>query len=392
MFCKIVACLYVLVSSAAVPRVDPRQNVWVTWANQTGQNIFCISMATPSDPFRTCLIGYPYLFPPDFVLYVSNYTLLKDDNSDVQSQNRTCQLLSRNNDLDEQCPGVLGNMLQGHIINNLNVSLAFPPQELEVLGSLPGRLSNTAKLSLGCFAFGGHNPVLHATYGWNFSAHAFLATHNVTPSVPFVQGNYCDSQGPGIGLKLQEWGIWNNGMPKMLPPGYFLICGDRAWQGIPSNPIGEPCYLGRLTLFAPSLRQLNDINVAYAPRNKHSINSFAPDCKDTIEFLDPVSHIFAAFLAPGVASAIALNNLEKLACWSIKQFNLTSEIITALLQDVDSIRHAVLQNRAAIDFLLLAQGHGCEDFEGMCCMNLSDHSYSIHALLQQLQANVNKLK
>ncbi|KGL82999.1 hypothetical protein N309_15729, partial [Tinamus guttatus] len=39
---------------------------------------------------------------------------------------------------------------------------------------------------------------------------------------------------------------------------------------------------------------------------------------------------------------------------------------------------------AAIDFLLLAQGHGCEDFDGMCCMNLSEHSVSIHRGLQQI--------
>ncbi|KFQ21248.1 hypothetical protein N332_10841, partial [Mesitornis unicolor] len=36
----------------------------------------------------------------------------------------------------------------------------------------------------------------------------------------------------------------------------------------------------------------------------------------------------------------------------------------------------------ALDFLLLAQEHGCEGgcegFKGMCCMNLSDHSESIH--------------
>ncbi|KFV39175.1 hypothetical protein N341_02384, partial [Tyto alba] len=38
---------------------------------------------------------------------------------------------------------------------------------------------------------------------------------------------------------------------------------------------------------------------------------------------------------------------------------------------------------AVIDFLLLAQGHGCEDFEGTCCMNLSDHSESIHQSIQQ---------
>ncbi|KFQ68298.1 hypothetical protein N335_00258, partial [Phaethon lepturus] len=47
---------------------------------------------------------------------------------------------------------------------------------------------------------------------------------------------------------------------------------------------------------------------------------------------------------------------------------------------------------AAIDFLLLAQGHGCEEFEGMCCMNLSDHSQSIHKQLSILRDNMKKLR
>ncbi|KFP79352.1 hypothetical protein N310_07161, partial [Acanthisitta chloris] len=46
---------------------------------------------------------------------------------------------------------------------------------------------------------------------------------------------------------------------------------------------------------------------------------------------------------------------------------------------------------AATDFLLLAHGYGCEDFEGMCCMNLSDHSHSISASIQQLRDGVQKL-
>ncbi|KFZ68129.1 hypothetical protein N338_08668, partial [Podiceps cristatus] len=46
---------------------------------------------------------------------------------------------------------------------------------------------------------------------------------------------------------------------------------------------------------------------------------------------------------------------------------------------------------AAIDFLLLAQGHGCEEFEGMCCFNLSDHSESIHKKIQHLQDNLKKI-
>ncbi|KFO61495.1 hypothetical protein N302_04355, partial [Corvus brachyrhynchos] len=47
---------------------------------------------------------------------------------------------------------------------------------------------------------------------------------------------------------------------------------------------------------------------------------------------------------------------------------------------------------AAIDFLLLAHGHGCDEFEGLCCMNLSDHSLSIHASIQALRDSVTKLR
>ncbi|KFZ57968.1 hypothetical protein N338_07012, partial [Podiceps cristatus] len=47
---------------------------------------------------------------------------------------------------------------------------------------------------------------------------------------------------------------------------------------------------------------------------------------------------------------------------------------------------------AATDFLLLAQGHGCEDVEGMCCFNLSDHSDSIHRQLQWLKQHTEKIQ
>ncbi|KFP90054.1 hypothetical protein N311_00558, partial [Apaloderma vittatum] len=40
---------------------------------------------------------------------------------------------------------------------------------------------------------------------------------------------------------------------------------------------------------------------------------------------------------------------------------------------------------AAIDFLLLAHGHGCEDFDSMCCMDLHNHLESIHKKIQDWQ-------
>ncbi|KFV68202.1 hypothetical protein N307_00227, partial [Dryobates pubescens] len=40
---------------------------------------------------------------------------------------------------------------------------------------------------------------------------------------------------------------------------------------------------------------------------------------------------------------------------------------------------------AAIGFLLLAQGHGCQEFEGFCYMHLSEHSVSMHKCIQELE-------
>ncbi|KFP07580.1 hypothetical protein N300_05591, partial [Calypte anna] len=46
---------------------------------------------------------------------------------------------------------------------------------------------------------------------------------------------------------------------------------------------------------------------------------------------------------------------------------------------------------AAIGFLLLAHGHGCEGFDGMCCMDLNDSSRSIHQGMQELMDTTKKI-
>lgn len=99
-----------------------------------------------------------------------------------------------------------------------------------------------------------------------------------------------------------------------------------------------------------------------------------------------------ASIIPSIGMAHALKTLNNLGCWLAKQTNATSSALTGLLTDVDSVRHATLQNRAAIDFFPLAHGHSCDKFEGLCCMNLSDHSLSIHANIQALRDGVTKLR
>ncbi|NXX46067.1 ENV1 protein, partial [Tricholaema leucomelas] len=186
--------------------------------------------------------------------------------------------------------------------------------------------------------------------------------------------------------------LWNNGTPKTLSPDVFLICGDRACQGIPSKAYGGPCYLGKLILFTPHRRDwLNISKITKYSRTKRSLQHLKSNCKDDVELWSFAAKVFASSFAPGVAAAQALRQLEKLACWSIKQANVTTDILNQLLYDQNSLRHALLQNRAAIDFLLLARGHGCEDFEGMCCFNLSDHSESIHKKLVWLKEHTQKI-
>ncbi|KFQ20852.1 hypothetical protein N332_06342, partial [Mesitornis unicolor] len=46
---------------------------------------------------------------------------------------------------------------------------------------------------------------------------------------------------------------------------------------------------------------------------------------------------------------------------------------------------------AATGFLLVAHGHGCEDFDGLCCINLTDHSESIHKKIQQLMDQTQRI-
>ncbi|NXX37284.1 ERB1 protein, partial [Nicator chloris] len=196
----------------------------------------------------------------------------------------------------------------------------------------------------------------------------------------------------GMGNVKNQMKLWNTNTPKALPPNVFLICGDSAWQGIPSDVSGGPCYLGKLTLLAPYMRQWLDMTMAHHVQRQKRPLGLTPKCNDKVELMSVTARTLLAIFTPGAAGGNALKILAYLACWAEKQANATTMIIEELLMDQNSLRHAILQNRATIDFLLLAQGHGCEDFEGTCCMNLSDHSKSTHKKLQYLREHVQSIQ
>lgn len=100
----------------------------------------------------------------------------------------------------------------------------------------------------------------------------------------------------------------------------------------------------------------------------------------------------ASLFLPWVAAPKALGELNHMRCWLSKQANTTSKVLSDLLRDEETTRHATLQNRAAIDFLLLVHGHGCQEFEGLCCFNLSSHAESISKSIQVLKEQVKDIQ
>ncbi|RMC20741.1 hypothetical protein DUI87_01593 [Hirundo rustica rustica] len=61
--------------------------------------------------------------------------------------------------------------------------------------------------------------------------------------------------------------------PLTLPKDVFLICGDRAWAGIPPRLVGGPCTFGRFGLFSPNKTTLMNWQQKNSTRIKGYKNS-----------------------------------------------------------------------------------------------------------------------
>lgn len=83
--------------------------------------------------------------------------------------------------------------------------------------------------------------------------------------------------------------------------------------------------------------------------------------------------------------ALALDanlQLTHVAWMLAKTLKATSTLIALLQEEQESNREAILQNRAAIGYLLLTANHWCKNFEGLlCCFDLIGNSKPIEAQL-----------
>ncbi|XP_053824862.1 uncharacterized protein LOC128802467 [Vidua chalybeata] len=173
----------------------------------------------------------------------------------------------------------------------------------------------------------------------------------------------------------------------------FFVCGDHTYPGIPSRPLGGLCTLGRHSLTSPNMTQIairqakSEAKVA-----KWGASQFDELCDTEIQHWAKSKRVAVSVFLSWVVAAKALSELGSLECWVTKQVNLTSTALSNLLEDEGIARKATLQNRAAIDFLLLAQGHGCQELEGHCCFNLSSKSQSIHVSIREMKDLIRSVK
>lgn len=112
--------------------------------------------------------------------------------------------------------------------------------------------------------------------------------------------------------------------------------------------MGGPCTFGHLIMSLPSLEALTNWTLRHR-QNKHDVKSLGLDCNSEVKFWNPTKTSFSSLVA-SLGTAHALNTINKLGCWLAKERNATSNAFTGLLTDVNSVRHATLQNRAAIAF------------------------------------------
>lgn len=93
--------------------------------------------------------------------------------------------------------------------------------------------------------------------------------------------------------------------------------------------------------------------------------------------------MLASVIAHPATGIHAEKAIQKFACKVAKGLNATSAL-ALINQGLQEQRQAVLDNRAAIDYLLLFHHQGCEKIKNMCCFNLTDSGPGIEDKIKQL--------
>nr|ATY46613.1 envelope protein Mab3 [Mabuya sp. NRPS-2014] len=175
-----------------------------------------------------------------------------------------------------------------------------------------------------------------------------------------------------------------------LPAGWFFTCGAQTFNYIPDNLADVICCLSRLTVYLPQKHTLKRNTRAHRALRSTALS---PDCSSDIHLLSKAEYISLAVSLIGLPG-LAIGNaktISKVACSLAKTINATSTAISALNREQQQLRHTVLDNRAALDYLLLLHNKGCEVVNQVCCFNLTDQSHVVSNQIQQLHILISQI-
>nr|XP_021528214.1 uncharacterized protein LOC105706794 isoform X2 [Aotus nancymaae]XP_021528215.1 uncharacterized protein LOC105706794 isoform X2 [Aotus nancymaae]XP_021528216.1 uncharacterized protein LOC105706794 isoform X2 [Aotus nancymaae] len=179
-----------------------------------------------------------------------------------------------------------------------------------------------------------------------------------------------------------------------LPTGWFFTCNSYTYNYIPANvTTNTKCCLSRISVFLPTQDSIVQLK-HNSSRTRRSIPVDQKTCNNQITFLSEAegAAMIASVISTLFFGPINQRQLQHLGCNMAKALNQTSQALALLNNEQHNLRQAILDNRAAIDYLLLFHHQGCKKIKGMCCFNLTDNSQEIQDKIDKLKQLMQKIK
>ncbi|XP_049911421.1 endogenous retroviral envelope protein HEMO-like [Epinephelus moara] len=166
------------------------------------------------------------------------------------------------------------------------------------------------------------------------------------------------------------------------PVGMYWVCGNLAYPHLPVD------YKGRcgLAYVIPAMRVTN-----YLPRKPppKRVRRGTSDIFGTHK-QSPFKNIVGPLL-PFYGVMSALDQIADLSHAIEVIANETSRALILLSSELASVRLLALQNRAALDFLLAAQGGTCSVIGSECCTFVPDYNATINDIVNHLLGTANSI-
>lgn len=161
------------------------------------------------------------------------------------------------------------------------------------------------------------------------------------------------------------------------PVGMYWVCGNLAYPYLPVN------YSGRcgLAYIIPAMRVSHSLPQT-PPRNRKRARRGTLDTFGT-HHQTPFKNVLGTLL-PFYGVMSSLDQIADLSHAIEFIANETSRALTLISSELASVRLLALQNRAALDFLLAAQGGTCAVIGSECCTFVPEYNATINEIVSHL--------